>query len=201
MNQFTLKSALKCAVLVFSSMAAAQTLAADTGKSASAATKQQSETTAPKTKQQLVQRLLELWPVDAIVGLSMLRTPIEESMRQSRSLLQARTTPEKRDAALKDIEGYVQEFGEKYGKVVLEKGKKILPTTVEPILMEKMTEEELRQMIAILESPAKKKFESLGPEMQKAFGEKLAATEGKEIKEKMEELQQKIGKRLKEAVN
>lgn len=193
MNRLTLKTALTCALLALGSMAANPTLAADADKGA-AATK-----TELKTKPQLIKRLLELWHVEA-VGLAMLRTPVEESLRQSRSLLQARTSPEKREAALKDIEGYAQEFLNKNVPIVLESGKKITATTVEPILSEKMSEEELRQMIAILESPAKKKFESLVPEMNKAFGEKLAATDGKEMKEKMEELQQKIGKRLQEAV-
>ena len=131
----------------------------------------------------------------------MLREPIDNSLRQARAALQARTTPEKRDAALKDIEGYAKELLEKLLPQVLDKAKQLTQTTVVPILSEKMTEDDLRQMISILESPAKTKFEALIPEMQKALGTKLGEDQGKEVKPKMEELQQRIGKRMREAID
>lgn len=194
MKPFNLKSALNCTILAMSCMATTQIFAAD------AAPKAQTEASAPKTKQQLIQRLLELWHVEA-VGVTMLREPIDNALRQARAALQARTTPEKRDEALKDIEGYSKELFEKLLPKVIDKAKELSKTTVVPILSEKMTEEELRQMIVILESPAKSKFESLIPEMQKALGKKLGDDQGKEIKPQMEELQQRIGKRMREAID
>lgn len=38
------------------------------------------------------------------------------------------------------------------------------------------------------------------PEMQKALGTKLGEEQGKEIRPQMEELQQRIGKRMREAI-
>jgi regulator of PEP synthase PpsR (kinase-PPPase family) len=143
---------------------------------------------------------LELWHVEA-VGVTMLREPVDNALRQARAALQARTTPEKRDEALKDIEGYSKDLLEKLMPKVISKAKELTQTTVVPILSEKMTEEELRQMIAILESPAKTKFETLIPEMQRALGKKLGEEQGKEIKPQMEELQQRIGKRMREAID
>ena len=84
---------------------------------------------------------------------------------------------------------------------VLEKSKSLAQTTVAPLISEKLTEEELRQVIAILESPALAKFEKLRPEMQKALGTKLGEEQGKEIRPQMEELQQRIGKRMREAID
>ena len=194
MKQVNLKSALNCTILAMSCMATTQIFAAD------AAPKAQAEASAPKTKQQLIQRLLELWHVEA-VGVTMLREPVDNALRQARAALQARTTPEKRDEALKDIEGYSKDLLEKLMPKVISKAKELTQTTVVPILSEKMTEEELRQMIAILESPAKTKFETLIPEMQRALGKKLGEEQGKEIKPQMEELQQRIGKRMREAID
>ena len=131
----------------------------------------------------------------------MLREPVDNALRQSRAALQARTTPEKRDEALKDIEGYAKELLEKLLPKVLERSKKLTQTTVVPILSEKLTEEELRQVIAMLESPTKAKFEALVPEMQKALGTKLGEEQGGEVKPQMEEFQQRVGKRLREAIN
>lgn len=154
----------------------------------------------PAAKQQLIQRLLELWPVEA-VGLIMLEGPLEEILRQARSFLQARSTPEDREAALKDINGYIKEFTDQYSPLVLKKGKELTAVTVVPIIAEKMTEDELRQMISILESPVKKKFEGMMPELKKSLGQKLTAEEGPKITPKMEELRTRIANRLKEAVN
>lgn len=100
MKPFNLKSVLNCTILAVGCMATTHSFSAD------AAPKAQAESSAPKTKQQLVQRLMELWHVEA-VGVTMLREPIENALRQSRAALQARTTPEKRDEALKDIENIV----------------------------------------------------------------------------------------------
>lgn len=194
MKPVNLTSVLNCTILAMSCMATTQIFAAD------AAPKAQTEASAPKTKQQLIQRLLELWHVEA-VGITMLREPVDNALRQARAALQARTTPEKRDEALKDIEGYAKELLEKLMPQVVGKAKELTKTTVVPILSEKMTEEDLRQMIAILESPAKTKFEALIPEMQKALGTKLGEDQGKEIKPQMEALQQRIGKRMREAID
>lgn len=197
MKKITIKYSITCAIIAISGMAAMPSVAADSAAKASATPKAQAE--APKTKQQLVQRLLELWPVQN-VGLTMLQAPLEDSLRQSRSMLQARATPENQAAALKDIEGYVKEFMEKLSPVVLESAKKLIPTAVVPILSEKLTEEELRQVISILESPAKAKFEALVPDITKSLGQKIAAEEAPEISPKMAELQKRIGLRLREAV-
>lgn len=194
MKPVNFKSVLNCTILAMSCMATTQIFAAD------AAPKAQPEAAAPKTKQQLIQRLLELWHVEA-VGVTMLREPVDNALRQSRAALQARTTPEKRDEALKDIEGYAKELLEKLLPKVLERSKKLTQTTVVPILSEKLTEEELRQVIAMLESPTKAKFEALVPEMQKALGTKLGEEQGGEVKPQMEEFQQRVGKRLREAIN
>ena len=44
-----------------------------------------------------------------------------------------------------------------------------------PILEEKFSEDELKQLIAWLESPVNKKYQQIGPEMQNAFVQKLVA--------------------------
>ena len=175
-------------------MATTQIFAADAAK------KVQTEASVTKTKQQLIQRLLELWHVEA-VGVTMLRAPVEDAIRQANAVMQARATPEKKLEAMKDIEGYSKELLEKLLPNVLEKAKKLTQTTIVPILSEKLTEEELRQLITILESPVKAKFEALVPELQAALGNKLGEEQGKEIKPQMEEYQLRVGKRVREAVN
>lgn len=190
MNPICLKLSLALA-LSLNALSVASAQAA-----ASAAITQASPT---QTKEQVVQHLLRLWHVES-VGLTMLRVPIEESLRQSRSLLQGRVSSEKQAETMKDIEAYAQEFMEQTAPGVLERSRRLIPTTVAPILMANFTEDELRQIIALLESPVKVKFEALVPEMQKALGQKMATNEGPQIKPKMEALQTRIGLRLRAAV-
>ena len=150
-------------------------------------------------KQELVQRVLQLWQLDSI-GQSMLSEPVTEAVSQARSMLQGRATVEKRDAAMREIAADAKKFIEDTSPMVRTSAQKLSPTTVAPMLAEKFTEDELRQIIAILESPVKKKFETLVPDMQKALGEKLAADTRPAIDPKLEDLRQRIGMRLRTAI-
>ena len=101
---------------------------------------------------------------------------------------------------MKEIAGDVKKFLDENSPVIRTNTQKLTSSTVAPILTEKFTEEELRQLITILESPVKKKFETLVPDMQKALGEKLAADTRSTIEPKLEELRQRIGSRLRTAM-
>ena len=150
-------------------------------------------------KQELVQRVLQLWQLDSI-GQSMLSEPVAEAVGQARAMLQGRATIEKRDAAMREIAADAKKFIDDTSPMVRTSAQKLIPTTVAPMLAEKFTEDELRQIIAILESPVKKKFEMLVPDMQKALGEKLAADTRSAIDPKLEDLRQRIGMRLRTAI-
>ena len=50
---------------------------------------------------------------------------------------------------------------------------KLAPSTIGAVLEEKFSEDELKQLVAWLESPVNKKYQQLGAEMQNAFAQKL----------------------------
>jgi len=150
-------------------------------------------------KEKLIRRILELWPVEK-VGLVMLQRPVAESIRQSRSLLQGRVSSELQEAAMKDISQDAKKFLEDAAPVVNASAQKLIPTTVVPILAEKFSEDELRQIVAILESPVKAKFEAAAPEIEKALGEKIAAETGAAINPKLGKLTEDIGLRMRAAI-
>lgn len=153
----------------------------------------------PAAKQELVSRVLQLWHPETI-GESMLQQPVGDAVQQARAVLQGRVSPEKRDAAMKEIMGDARQFMEENRPAAQASAQKIVGTTVAPMLAERFTEEELRQIIAILESPVKKKFEAMVPELQKKLGEGVAADTRAVIDPKLQELQQRIGMRLRSAV-
>ncbi len=69
---------------------------------------------------------------------------------------------------------------------------KLAPTTIGPILEEKMSEDELKQLIGWLESPAAKKYQQIGGELQQAMGQKLVAEAGPLLTPKLQALEQKV---------
>jgi uncharacterized protein len=150
-------------------------------------------------KQELIQRILKVWHVEAL-GQSMLQEPVAEAVNQARAMLQGRATPEKRDAAMKDITTDAKKFLDDSTPVVTGSAQKLIPSTVVPLLAQNFSEDELRQILAMLESPVKKKFEALAPELQKSLGEKIAADTRPEIDPKLKDLQQRIGMRMRAAV-
>ena len=153
----------------------------------------------PPAKQELLTRVLQLWQVD-ILAQSMLQDPVTSAVGQARAVIQGRVPTERRDATMREVAADAQKFLDENSPVVRASAKKLIPTTVAPMLAEKFTEDELRQIIAILESPVKKKFEELVPEMQKTLGEKVAADSRKAIDPKLDDFRQRISARLRTAI-
>jgi hypothetical protein len=153
----------------------------------------------PAAKQELVNRVLQLWHPETI-GESMLQAPVGDAVQQARAVLQGRVSPEKRDAALKEIVADARKFMDENKPVAEASAHKLVGTTIAPLLAERFNEEELRQMITILESPVKKKFEAMMPELQKKLGEGVAADTRAVMDPKLQDLQQRIGMRLRSAV-
>jgi hypothetical protein len=174
------------------------TIAAIILATAAAAGAHAAQPTVSPAKKQLVEKVLQLWHIEN-VALEMIQDPVAKTLGQARVVLQGRVTPEKQEAALRDVAAEAQKFLEENTPVVKTSAEKLVPTTVAPILAEKFTEDELRQLIAILESPVKKKFETTVPELRKALGEKLAADAGPVIDPKLQDLNKRIGLRLRSA--
>jgi hypothetical protein len=153
----------------------------------------------PASKKALVDRVLQLWQVDTI-GQSMLQAPVADAVQQARAVLQGRATPEKRDAAMTEIVAEARKFMDENTPIARASADKLIPSTVAPLLAERFTEEELKGVIAILESPVKKKFEAMVPELQKKLGESVAADTRSVIDPRLKDLQERIGLRLRAAV-
>jgi len=127
-----------------------------------------------QTKKELVQKLLTLQqPGIEQVSRGLVERPAVQMMQEAGLVLQRQTAPDKREALGKQIEAEVKKYVDESVPLVRERALKIAPTTIGPILEEKFTEDELKQLISWFESPVNKKYQALGPEMQNAFVQKL----------------------------
>lgn len=149
-------------------------------------------------KAKLIDKLLTLWhPEDVVV--MMVQRPAADAVQQARIALQGRVTAERRDAALKDMAVDVQKYINEATPIALDTARHQIASTVAPILQQQFSEDELKQIIAMLESPVKKKFEQLIPQMERSLGEKVVAESRAAIDPKMKELTQAVGLKLRAA--
>ena len=148
-------------------------------------------------KKELVQKLLTLQQ-SSYEGLARTLTeqPVSLMGQQASAILQSRVAPEKREAVAKEIQAEFQKYGSEVGPMVRDRTLKAAPGTIGPILEEKLTEDELKQTIAALESPGFKKFMQLGGEMQRALGQKMVAELQPSIDPKLKALEQAVTQKL-----
>ncbi len=146
-----------------------------------------------QSKKELVQKVLLLQqPMIENIARSIVERPAGQLMQAAGQALQTQVPPEKREAVGKAIEADVRKFVEEATPIVRERALKLAPSTLGVAMEEKFSDEELRQLIAWLDSPLNKKFQQVGPEIQNNFVQKLAADAGPLIDPKLQALQQKV---------
>lgn len=171
------------AALAAATLAVAQTPAAGTASSAA--------------KKQLVARVLELQkPGIESLGANLAAAPALQMRQQAGIALQQAVAPERREAVAREIEGDLRKYIEDVGPTMRDRAVRLAPATVGAMLEERFTEDELKQLVALLESPVNRKFQAVAPEMQRALGERLIGETRATMEPKVRELEQTIARRL-----
>jgi uncharacterized protein len=147
----------------------------------------------------LAKRVAAKMPMEN-VGLGMLQKPVMEAVRQARAVIEGRVPAEKQKAAMEDVANEANHFLEAESPLVKASTRSVVDNSVVPLLAQRFSEDELKQLITILESPVKAKFEAMAPEIEKTLGEGVAKANQAQINPKLTELQNKIGLRLRAAV-
>ncbi len=147
-------------------------------------------------KKELVAKVLQLQqPGLEQMARTMAQQPAAMMMQQAAPVIQ-RLPAERRDALARDIEADVRKYVEEAVPMVTERALKLAPSTIGVLLEERFSEDELKQIIAMLESPVNRKFQSMGGDMQRAIAEKLVAETKPQIEPKLRALEQVVSKRL-----
>jgi hypothetical protein len=144
-------------------------------------------------KKELVQMLLVLQqPGIEQVARGLVERPALQMMQEASLVLQRQIAPDKREAIGKQVEADVKKYVEEATPLVRERAVKLAPSTIGPILEEKFSEDELKQLITWLESPINKKYAQIGPEMQTAFVQKLVLDARPVVDPKLQALDGKV---------
>lgn len=166
---------------------------------AQAQTPAKAQTPAPSSaaKKELVAKVLQLQqPALELAAQALTERPAAQIMQQASLILKSRVAPEQREAVGKEIQADVKKYLDEAVPLVRARAIKLAPTTIGVLLDERFSEEELKQLIAIIESPVNRKFSQLGGEMEKVLGDKLVAETQGAIEPKVKTLQQSVAKRL-----
>lgn len=156
------------------------------------------QTTVTPEKQALIDHVVALWHVENL-AIAMAQRPAIEALQQSRAALQGRVSAQKQELVMKDLSQDVQKFLEEVTPVVRQVAERSKPEVLSPLLAKHFSELELRQLIDMLESPIKKKFETLAPEIERAYGESVAAQAGITINPRLQALSKSISSKLRAA--
>ena len=157
----------------------------------------QAQTTTPApsspAKKELVAKIVALQQpgVDNLAR-GIAERPAAQMMQAAGNVLQTKVAPDKRDAVGKAIEADVKKYVDESAPILKERAAKIGPATIAPIIEERFSEDELKQLAAWLESPVNKKYQQVAPEMQQALVQKLVAEAGPLLDPKLKALEQRV---------
>lgn len=145
------------------------------------------------TKKELVAKVLQLQQA-SIEGLArnIVERPAVQMMQSAAAAMQAQVPPSKREAVAKSVDADIRKFVEEATPLLSERAVKMAPAVYGVQLEEKFSEDELRQLVAWLESPVNKKFQQQLPELQNSFMQKLVAEAVPLLDPKLQALQRKL---------
>ena len=164
--------ALRAALIVVAAALATATASAQVATSAASAPAAPSS----PAKKALVQRILALQQseVEAFAR-GVVERPAAQMMRDAGLAIQQQVPLDKREATGRAIEAEVKKYVDESYPLVRERALKIAPSTIGAVLEARMTEDELRTLLAWLDSPTNKKYQQVALDVRNAFAQKLLA--------------------------
>jgi uncharacterized protein len=153
--------------------------------------------TASPAKKELVAKILKLQqPGIEATARRLVEQPAAELLANAGAALPARVPKDKQESVAREIKSDAQKYVDEATPLVVDRSLKLAPSTIGVLLEEKLTEDELKQVVSIMESPAYAKYQRLGDEMQRALVEKVLAETRGTIEPKVRALEQTVAKRL-----
>ena len=152
----------------------------------------------PPEKQALVKRVLDKMALDS-VGMQMMQAPVAEMLRQAKVVVSSRVPADRQEATMQAITLDANKFLADEAPGLAKSTHAIVEQDAGPVLAQKFSVDELKQLAAILESPVLAKFETTVPELKRTVDENLAKANAARIQPKMTELQNRVGERLRVA--
>ena len=158
-----------------------------------------SPATVSPAKKELVRKALQLQQAGIEgVGVGMASQAAGQLMQIAGPSI-ARLPEDKRRAVVNDLQAELRKFQAEVTPILSASAVKWAPLTLGAALEEKFTEDELKVLIAWLESPVSRKYQQVAPEAQQALTQKIVTETRSQIEPKLKALEQAMMGRLKAA--
>ncbi len=188
-------SSTAAALTLVVALTSLQSLAQGPSPSASA-----SATPTSPAKKELAARLVKLHgPAFENLGRTLAEQSVQQMVLNARATI-VRLPEEKREAVARELEGDVRRYLEETVPLLRERAVALAPATMGVLFEERFNEDELRQLIATLESPVSRKYQAIAGEMQRALGGRLVAETKGTVQPKLLALEQAMAGRLRAAM-
>lgn len=127
-----------------------------------------------ESKKELVQKLLTIQQ-SALEGTArgLAENPARQLAAAAQPVLAQAVPEDKREATAKQVDAEIKKYLDGAIPAVRASAIKLAPTAIGPILEERFTEDELKQLVVMLESPILKRYQAALPEMSNALLEKV----------------------------
>jgi hypothetical protein len=148
-------------------------------------------------KRELAQRFITLQQssIENLVR-NLVEAPARQLMATGDPVLQTRVAADKREAAVKQVQEDVRKYVDSALPIVRDRAAKLTQSVLLPAVEEKFTEDELRQIVTFLESPAQRKLQQTLPELSQTLAGKLVADTRPQIDPKLKALEAAMAKTL-----
>ena len=149
-----------------------------------------------QTKKELVAKVLQLHQAGienvgrAIAGQA------SQQMLQAAAQALPRVPADKREAVGREIQADVKKFYDEVEPLLTKRATELAPASVGPAYEEKFSEEELKVVIAWLESPVSRKYAQIDREQGNALADKVMTDTRSTVEPKLKALQATVAKRL-----
>lgn len=164
---------------------------------AAACTSVQAQSPSTPAKKELAARILKAQQpgIDQLAR-GLVEEPALEIMARASAALPNRVAADRREAVAKEIQADARRYVDETTPIVRDRAARLAPSTVGTLLEEKFTEDELKQIAAMLESPVFAKFQQLGGDMQKVLAEKVVAETRPQVEPRVRAMEESIARRL-----
>jgi hypothetical protein len=145
----------------------------------------------------LVARILKLQqPGLEATARRIVEQPAAQMLQQAGQAVQQRVPADKQESTFKELQADARKYVDETYPKVRDQVTTLASTTIGPLLEQRLSDDELRQVLAVFESVAFRKYQGLSGEMEKALMEKLAPQARPIVETNARALQQTMARRL-----
>lgn len=148
-------------------------------------------------KKELIGKVLKAQqPMVETMARGLAEQPAIQLSQRAALVLQAKIPADRRELVAREVQADLKKYLDEAVPLVRDRAIKLAPATIGNALDQNFSEDELRQLVAMMESPVNRKFMQLGGDMQRGLLEKLVGETRGQIEPKLAALEQSVAKRL-----